>query len=92
LLEFWQYFSIIIICNILFVIWQNFVIFWQIRRTQFGHPAQACLMTSYFNACDVAVANSSYKNFPWFSWRALVPSQFEKGYLPLLLPRVFLNW
>ena len=35
-------------------------------------------MTSYFNGCDVTVANSNYKNFPSFFWRALVP-HIEKG-------------
>ena len=36
-------------------------------------------MTSYFNACDVAVAYSNQKNLPKYFRRALVPSHFEKG-------------
>ena len=37
-------------------------------------------MTSYFNACDVTVANSNQTFFYIVVfWRALVPPYFEKG-------------
>ena len=36
-------------------------------------------MTSYFNACDVTVANSNRKNFLQLFWRALCAPLFEKG-------------
>jgi len=35
-------------------------------------------MTSYFNACDVTIANTNYKNFPYFFEVHLRP-HFEKG-------------
>jgi len=38
----WQYFDNII-CNILFVIWQYFVIVWQNTSCTVCHPAMACL-------------------------------------------------
>jgi len=40
--ELWQYF-INIICNILFVPWQYFVIIWQTTLCTVCHPAMACL-------------------------------------------------
>jgi len=33
---------------------------------------------SYFNACDVTIANSNHKNFLQFFWRALVSLHFEQ--------------
>jgi len=45
--NFWQYFVDIIICNILFVIWQwvwrDFVIVWQNTPCIVCHPAMDCL-------------------------------------------------
>jgi len=45
-------------------------------------------MTSYFNACDVTVANSNHKNFLQFFDMHLCPPTLKKVPLPMPLLKV----
>ena len=47
-------------------------------------------MTSYFNACDVTVANSIHKNFLYIFWRALVAPTLKK--VPPPMTSIKPNW
>ena len=49
------------------------------KIVQFRPSHGAQVMTSYFNDCDITIANSNDKHFSGFFLRAHAPPHFEKG-------------